>query len=96
MRSVCIILYPDKLLLYLQLPGQVYPHLFHVLLELLQLLLVHLDPLAAVGDGGILQQGPKHHAEAEGEVDVKGLHVGDLGQGPGRDDDCHKLLCPLV
>ena len=40
-----------------------------------------LDPLIRVADAGILDQRPKHHEEADKEVDVNGLHVGDLGQG---------------
>ena len=43
--------------------------------------LPQLDPLVRVADAGILDQGPKHHEEADKEVDVDGLHVGDLGQG---------------
>ena len=76
-----VILYPDQLLLHLHLPGQLTPHLLHRLIELLQLLLVHLDPLAAVADCGVLQQGTKHHTEAEGKIYIKSLHVRNLWQG---------------
>ena len=64
-----------QLLLHLQLPGQLGAHLLHGPLELLQLLLVHLDPLAAVGDCGVLQESPEHHGETECQVNVQGLHV---------------------
>ena len=40
-----------------------------------------LDPLADVADRGVLQQGPEDHEEADGQVDVERLHVGDLGEG---------------
>ena len=43
--------------------------------------LSQLDPLVCVADAGILDQGPEHHEEADKEVDVDGLHVGNLGQG---------------
>ena len=74
------------------LPGQ----LGHASAELLPPPLVELDPLAGVAHRGELQQRPEHHPEAEGQVDVQRLHVGDLGQGPGREEDCHKLLPVLV
>ena len=42
---------------------------------------IDLDSLPDVADRGVLQQGPEHHEEADGQVDVEGLHVGDLGEG---------------
>ena len=42
---------------------------------------MQLDPLVSVADTGVLDQGPEHHEEADEEVDVDALHVGDLGQG---------------
>ena len=83
--SLGLVLYPDQLLLQLQLPAEVGPHLLDQELELGQLGLVHLDPLAAVGDRGVLQQRPEHHAEAEGQVDVKGFHVGNFWQRTARE-----------
>ena len=50
-----------------------------LLLQLLKPPHVELDPLAGVGDGGVLQQGAEHHEEADGEIDVKSLHVGYFG-----------------
>ena len=43
--------------------------------------LPQLYPLVRVADAGVLDQRPKHHEEADKEVDVDGLHVGDLWQG---------------
>ena len=40
-----------------------------------------LDPLISVSHAGVLDQGPKHHEEADEEVNIYGLHVGDLRQG---------------
>ena len=77
---VVVVLNPHQLLLHLHLPRQLRPHLLHALLELLQLLLVHLDPLAAVADRGVLQESTEHHAEAEGEINIQSFHVGDLWQ----------------
>ena len=42
---------------------------------------VQLDPLVGVSHTGVFDQGPEHHEEADEEVDVDALHVGDLGQG---------------
>ena len=75
-----LLLYPDQLLLHLQLPGQLRPHLLHIPLEVLEPLLVHLDPLAAVANRGVLQEGPEHHAKTERQVDIQRLHVGDFGK----------------
>ena len=55
--------------------------LFHHLLQRQEPVLPQLDPFVRVADTGILNQGSKHHEEADKEVDVNGLHVGDLGQG---------------
>ena len=40
-----------------------------------------LYPLVRVAHAGVLDQGPEHHEEADEEVDVDALHIGDLGQG---------------
>ena len=37
-------------------------------------------PLVCVAHTGVLDQGSEHHEEADEEVDVYGLHVGNLGQ----------------
>ena len=65
-----LVLYHHQLLLHLQLLCQLRAHLLHCLLELLQLLLIHLYSLAAVGDCGILQQSTEYHGEAKCQVDV--------------------------
>ncbi len=39
-----------------------------------------LNPLVAVADTSILYQSTKDHEEAHPQVDVDGLHVGDLRQ----------------
>ena len=70
-----VLLYPDQLLLHLELLGQVGPHLLHVPLELLESLLVHLDALATVAYRGVLQEGPEHHAETECQVDIQCFHI---------------------
>ena len=87
-----LLLYPDQLLLHLELPGQVGAHLLNVPLELLEPLLVHLDPLSAVADRGVLQEGTKHHAETKGQVDIKSLHVGDFGKGTVNNHLASKLF----
>ena len=40
-----------------------------------------LYPLGCVAHTRVLYQGPKHHEEADEEVNIYGLHVGDLRQG---------------
>ena len=55
--------------------------LLHDLLEGEVAILPQLDPLVSVAHTGVLDQGSEHHEEAGKEVDVDGLHVGDLGQG---------------
>ena len=44
---------------------------------------------------GIFNQGAEDHEEADEEVDVDGLHVGDLGQGRvhGVDEGGHRQHC---
>ena len=75
-----VLLYPDQLLLHLELLGQVGPHLLHVPLELFESLLVHLDALAAVAYCGVLQEGPEHHAETECQVDIQCFHIRYFGK----------------
>ena len=41
---------------------------------------VKLYSLVSVANTSILNEGTKHHEEADKEVNVDGLHVGDLGQ----------------
>ena len=55
--------------------------LLHDLLEGVVAVLPQLDPLVCVANTGVLYQGSEHHEEAGEEVNVDGLHVGDLGQG---------------
>ena len=43
--------------------------------------LTEIYSLVCVSHTGVLYQGPEHHEEADEEIDVNGLHVGDLGQG---------------
>ena len=38
-------------------------------------------PLVGIANTGVLDQGSEHHEKADEQVDVYGLHVGDLGQG---------------
>jgi len=75
--------------LQVQLHGR---HGVHLLLRLRLLLLgqllhgqpavlAQLDPLLCVADAGVLDEGAKDHEEADAQVDVDGLHVGDLGEG---------------
>ena len=40
-----------------------------------------LDSLVGVSHAGVLDQGPEYHEEADEEVNIYGLHVGDLRQG---------------
>ena len=63
--------------------------LLDLLLELLKSPHVEFDPLARVGDGGVLQQGTEHHEEAHSEVDIKRLHVGDFRQGASKKNQDH-------
>ena len=79
MASV-LVLYPNKSLIQFQLLCQVQPHFLNRLLELLKLLLVHLDSLRGIAHRGIFQQGAKNHAEAERKVNIQSLHVGYLWQ----------------
>ena len=37
--------------------------------------------LVGIANTGVLDQGSEHHEEADEQVDVDGLHVGDLGEG---------------
>ena len=64
----------------------------YLLERLLPLLLQHLlhgekpvfpqlNPLVAVADAGVFNESTKDHEEADAQVDVDGLHVGDLGEG---------------
>ena len=55
--------------------------LLHDLLEGDIAILPELDPLVGVTHTSVLYQGGEDHEEAGKEVDVDGLHVGDLGQG---------------
>ena len=50
-----------------------------------------LYPLGRVADAGVLYERAKHHEEADAQVDVDGLHVGDLGEGgvDGRHEGGH-------
>jgi len=74
----------------------------HLLERLLPLLLQHLlhgekpvfpqlNPLVAVADAGVFDESTKDHEEADAQVDVDGLHVGDLGEGGvhARHQRCH-------
>ena len=54
-----------------------------------------LYTLSRVADAGVLHHGPEDHEETDKEVDVDGLHVGDLGQGrvDRVDQRCHCQDC---
>ena len=67
--------------LHLHLLGHLLPLLLHHLLHRLKSVLPELDPLVGVANAGVLHHGPEHHEEADEQVDVYRLHVGDLGQG---------------
>ena len=71
--------------------GSLHGLQLHLLLHLLLLLLHHvlegqisvlpqLDPLVCVAHTGVLYQSCEHHEETGEEIDVDGLHVGDLWQ----------------
>ena len=50
------------------------------LISFLPPVLPQLNPLISVANTSVLDQGPEDHEEADEQVDVDGLHVGDLGQ----------------
>ena len=64
------------------LPLHLYCQGFDLLFEFLKPPLLEFDPLASIAHSGVLKQGSENHPETEGEVDIKRLHVRDLGQGP--------------
>ena len=74
-------LVPALYQLELHLFGHFQSLLLHQFLHCLKSVLSKLDPLVGVANAGVLHHGPEHHEEADEQVDVNGLHVGDLGQG---------------
>ena len=66
--------------LHLHLLGNLLPLLLHDLLHRFEPVLPQLDPLVGVAHTGVLNHGTEHHEEAHEEIDVDGLHVGDLWQ----------------
>ena len=73
-------LVPALYQLELHLFGHFQSLLLHQFLHRLKSVLSKLYPLVGVANAGILHHGTEHHEEADEQVDVHGLHVGDLGQ----------------